>query len=173
MDGGSRIHLVNVITKTREIEDTRRPFKQSKKVAGKKPHAMVTDGIASYKQAFNKEFYDNRRSVDHIADVGLQESLNNVLERMHGSIREREKVTRGLKVDETPIIPMNQIYYNFIRPHQALEGKTPAEMAGIGIGGENKWLGLLKKVLNKKYHGNLLANSFSFFAISLIALTSG
>lgn len=144
MDEKTRFHLVSVITETREIKDARKPFKKAKEVAGKKPRAMVTDGLNSYKQAFNKEFYDHHQSVDHIADVGLQESLNNVLERMHGSIREREKVTRGLKADDTPIIPMNQIYYNFIRPHQALGGKTPAEMAGIGIEGENKWIELLK-----------------------------
>jgi hypothetical protein len=48
------------------------------------------------------------------------------------------------KVDDTPIIPMNQIYYNFIRPHQALKGLTPGEMAGIGINGNNKWRMLLE-----------------------------
>jgi hypothetical protein len=31
---------------------------------------------------------------------------------------------------------MNQIYYYFIRPHMGLKGKTPAEMAGIGVKGE-------------------------------------
>jgi hypothetical protein len=51
---------------------------------------------------------------------------------------------RGLKSDDTPIIPMNQIYYNFIRPHSALGGATPAEAAGVGIEGE-KWKGLLRK----------------------------
>jgi hypothetical protein len=75
----------------------------------------------------------------------LQESLNNVLERMHGSIREREKIMRGIKVDDTPIIPMNQIYYNFVRPHMGLDGKTPAEAAGVGIEGENKWRELIDK----------------------------
>lgn len=112
---------------------------------------MVADGLPSYKQAFTKEFYDYHKSVEHIADVALQESLNNVLERMHGSIRERENVIRGLKVDDTPILPLNQIYYNFIRPHQALKGKTPAEMAGIGVSGENKWMELLKRSLKHEY----------------------
>ncbi len=77
--------------------------------------------------------------------MALQESLNNVLERMHGSIREREKIMRGIKVDDTPIIPMNQIYYNFVRPHMGLDGKTPAEAAGVGIEGENKWRELIDK----------------------------
>lgn len=37
-------------------------------------------------------------------------------------------------------------YYNFVRPHQGLNGKTPAEMAGLDLGlGENKWLGLIEK----------------------------
>ena len=27
----------------------------------------------------------------------------------------------------------NRIYYNYLRPHQALGGKTPAEKAGIDL----------------------------------------
>jgi hypothetical protein len=56
---------------------------------------------------------------------------------------------RGPKEKRTPIIPMNKIYYNFIRPHQGLEGKTPAEAAGIGIDGENKWEELLKRSIKR------------------------
>ena len=137
--------MVSVITKTREVQDARKAFKKSKEVGNKIPRLMVTDGLASYKRAFNKEFYDQHLSCNHIADVALQESLNNVLERMHGTIREREKVMRGLKEDDTPIIPMNQIYYNFIRPHMGIDGATPAEAAGVGIAGENKWIELLKR----------------------------
>jgi putative transposase len=133
------------ITKTREIQDAKKAFRKSKEVGGKKPMLMVTDGLASDKKAFNSEFYDHHQSCKHVADVGLQESLNNILERMHGSIREREKVMRGLKVDDTPILPMNQIYYNFIRPHMGLKGRTPAEAAGVGISGENRWAELLKR----------------------------
>jgi hypothetical protein len=31
-----------------------------------------------------------------------------------------------------------QIFHNFIREHQALNGKTPAEACGIEIVGDNK-----------------------------------
>ncbi|MCX6676846.1 MAG: IS6 family transposase [Methanothrix sp.] len=145
MDERTRFHLVSIITKTREIGDAKKAFKKSKEVGNKKPELMVTDGLQSYKKAFNSEFYDHHQSCKHIADVALQESLNNVLERMHGTIREREKIMRGIKVDDTPIIPMNKIYYNFVRPHMGLDEATPAEAAGVGIGGENKWMELLKK----------------------------
>jgi hypothetical protein len=31
-----------------------------------------------------------------------------------------------------------QIFHNYIRPQQALKGKTPAEGAGIKVEGDNK-----------------------------------
>ena len=97
---------------------------------------------------YNAEFYDHHQSCHHIADVAFQESLNNVLERMNGSIREREMIMRGIKVDDTPIIPMNQIYYNFVRPHMGLNGATPAGAAGVVVRGENKWGALLEKSID-------------------------
>jgi putative transposase len=39
---------------------------------------------------------------------------------------------------ETPIFEGNRIYYNFIRGHEGLDGKTPAEAAGVGVEGDNK-----------------------------------
>jgi len=32
-----------------------------------------------------------------------------------------------------------QLFHNYIRPHQGLEGKTPSDKAGIKIEGDNKW----------------------------------
>jgi len=73
---------------------------------------------------------------------------NNIIERLHWTIRERNKVQRGLKKEETPIIEGLRIYYNFIRPHESLGGKTPAEVAGLDLGlSQNKWLDLLKLAL--------------------------
>lgn len=45
-----------------------------------------------------------------------------------------------------------RVYYNFIRPHMALDGKTPSEEAGIDLNlGENKWKGLIEKSIINKY----------------------
>lgn len=35
-------------------------------------------------------------------------------------------------------------------PHQALAGQTPAERAGIGVEGQDKWLALLTGALRRK-----------------------
>jgi putative transposase len=150
MDEKTRFQLVSMISETRETQEARKTFRKSKDVARKKPKLIVTDGLASYKGAFRSEFYDHHQSVKHVADVALETGMNNVIERMHGSFREREKVMRGIKTMETPIFDGNRIYYNFIRPHQALDGKTPAELAGIGVSGENKWEELLRRSANKR-----------------------
>lgn len=63
---------------------------------------------------------------------------------MNGEVRDREKVMRGLKRTDTPILKGIQIYYNFIRPHEGLNGATPADRAGIKIEGDNKWLTIIQ-----------------------------
>lgn len=66
------------------------------------------------------------------------------MERLNGEFRDREKVVRGVKKSNSPLIEGYQIYHNYIRPHMALEGKTPADVAGIEVKGENKWLTLIQ-----------------------------
>jgi putative transposase len=46
---------------------------------------------------------------------------------------------RGLKKMDTPILKGYQVYHNYFRTHEGLNGKTPAEACGIEIKGENKW----------------------------------
>jgi transposase-like protein len=75
-------------------------------------------------------------------------SNNNMVERLNGTVRGRNKTMRGLEDSSTAqaIIEGFRIYYNFIRPHQALAGRTPSEQAGIAVAsGDNKWLSLIKQ----------------------------
>ncbi|MGI0058762.1 MAG: hypothetical protein ACREBJ_03255 [Nitrosotalea sp.] len=69
---------------------------------------------------------------------------NNKMERLNGEIRDREKVARGLKKNDSPLINGYQIYHNYIRPHMALDGKTPSEACGIVIQGNDKWKTLIQ-----------------------------
>ena len=59
-------------------------------------------------------------------------------------IRDREKTMLGLKNKDTAILKGMQIYHNYIRPHEGLKGKTPAEACGIEIKGDNKWITLIQ-----------------------------
>jgi hypothetical protein len=69
---------------------------------------------------------------------------NNNMERLDGEIRDREKVVRGVEKPDSPLIEGYQIFHNLERPHVALDGKTPADLAGIEVQGENKWLTLIR-----------------------------
>jgi hypothetical protein len=55
---------------------------------------VVTDRRMSYKGTFKSEFYDRHQSVKHVAVAALETGMNNIIERMHGSVMEREKVIR-------------------------------------------------------------------------------
>ena len=57
---------------------------------------------------------------------------------------------RALKTDETPIIEGHRLFYNFIKPHESLNGNTPGEEAGITIEGDNKWLTLMRNAIKYK-----------------------
>ena len=72
------------------------------------------------------------------------------MERMNGELRDREKVIRGVKSVESPIFKGSQIFHNYLRPHDGLEGKTPAEVAGIKVEGSNKWITLIQNAKRAK-----------------------
>ena len=71
------------------------------------------------------------------------------MERFNGEVRDREKVMRGLKRTDTPILAGYQIYHNYVRPHEALKGRTPAEVAGIEVRGKNKWITIIQNASSK------------------------
>jgi hypothetical protein len=72
------------------------------------------------------------------------------MERMNGEVRDREKVLRGLKKDDSAMLSGYQLYHNYFRPHEGLDGKTPAEACGITIEGENKWKTLIENASKTK-----------------------
>jgi putative transposase len=98
---------------------------------------MISNGARNFNDSFNKEFYTNTTpSTRHISHIRLQgDHNNNKVERFKGEVRDREKVMRGLKRKDTPILTGYQIYHNYIRPHEGLNGKTPADASGIKIEG--------------------------------------
>ena len=85
--------------------------------------------------------------TEHVRVPNIRDcSNNNMVERSHRMIRQRNKVMRGLDAEESAQTMMDglRIYYNFLRPHSALDGKIPAQKANIELD-EAKWRTLIKK----------------------------
>ena len=59
---------------------------------------------------------------------------NNRVERLNGTLRERVKVQRGWKNPASKIAEGQRLHYNFVKPHMALEGQTPAQAAQVSKG---------------------------------------
>ena len=149
IDENTRFQLASVVSTERKVRDARMVFQKAKKNCGnRKPKYIVTDGLPAYRRAIKKEFITNDDSTEHIWNVGLQHHPNNNhVERLHGTIRNREKTMRGVKKTDSKIIDGHRLYYNFIKPHESLDGKTPSEKAGITIEGDNKWLTLIRNAV--------------------------
>jgi hypothetical protein len=56
---------------------------------------------------------------------------------------------RAIKKTDSAFIEGQRTYYDYQRPHTALEGKTPAEVAGIKVEGEDKWFTLIQNASKK------------------------
>ncbi|OLD21264.1 MAG: hypothetical protein AUF74_01570 [Thaumarchaeota archaeon 13_1_20CM_2_38_5] len=95
---------------------------------------------------------DRQKRTLHIRHIRLQgDHNNNKMERLNGEFRDREKVMRGIKKDNSVMFDGYQIYHNYLRPHMGLNGKTPAEACGVKITGENKWQTLIQQAsMNSK-----------------------
>ena len=145
MDDETRFWISSQVADHKGVSDVRPMYRDAKEVAGKRPSVLISDGAPNFHTAFNKEFYSNKKDSRHINHIHLKgDKNNNKMERLNGETRDREKVMRGIKTKNTPVLKGYQIYHNYIRSHEALKGKTPSEMAGIKIMGSDKWMTLIQ-----------------------------
>jgi transposase-like protein len=147
MDDQTRFWIAQEVADTKYSADIRPLFRLGKAIADKQPKTLITDGAPNFHEAFMDEYWTSKIGTrpEHIRDIRFDGTVhNNKMERMNGEIRDRERVMRTLERGDSPILEGYQIFHNYIRPHMALKGKTPAESAGIKVEGENKWMTLIQ-----------------------------
>ncbi len=150
IDPKTRFLIATEVSKKREIADARKIIASGKKITSRNPNYVLTDSLNSYQEAIRKEF-ENRAA--HIRTRSLKDGfVNRPIERYHNEIRERLKARRGLGNDESAqnFAELLKINHNFVKPHQGLDGKTPAQAANIDLNlGQDKYLDLIKQAGNK------------------------
>jgi transposase-like protein len=153
MDDETRFWIAKEVADTKYHANVHDLFKLGRKITGKAPFHIITDGAPNFYSGIEKEFWREKKQLAlvHEQDIRFDGKIhNNKMERMNGEIRDREKVVRGVKREDSPLISGLQIYHNYVRPHMALDGKTPAEVAGIKVQGENKWITLIQNARKKE-----------------------
>ncbi len=149
MDRKTRFLLASRLSTHRNVNGAVGAFTEARKVAKEsQPERIFADKLNAYPQAMT--YWEGESKPELVArmGVGKPHANNNRIERLNGTLRERVKVQRGWKSMKTPLADGARIHYNFVKPHSALEGQTPAQRAGVGVEGQNKWMELLKKAVS-------------------------
>ncbi len=137
IDADTRFLVAHLLTESRTSNNAKEVFRQA--LAIQRPIVLFTDGSFAYDEAVKKVFYSRYKAkqVEWVRRVGIRaRETNNIIERKHGTLKDRLRPARGLKSDETAKIWLDGyvINYNFCRTHKAI-GKTPAQAAGLDIKG--------------------------------------
>jgi transposase-like protein len=145
------------LTRGRKHADAKAFFEVAKKQAKRDPQVIFSDGLDSYRGEYDPVSIANVGKVVHIANVGIRSHMeNHRVERLHNTMREREKVMRHLKKANSAekVFKGFRAYYNFVRPHMTLDGHTPAQEAAIPVQlGTNRWLDLIRQAARQKANG--------------------
>jgi transposase-like protein len=147
IDEQTKFLVAGHLSASRTTEDAAQLFEKSVKVAKRKPISIYCDGLPAYVDGYNKVFYTMKKEgrPELIRRVGIRNIHNqNAVERLHGTLKDRIKPTRGLKGEETvrTLLEGWVVHYNYVRKHQTIK-MTPAQASGINM--KNDWHLLVKE----------------------------
>jgi hypothetical protein len=159
IDTKSRYIVSSDYAKDRTIPILNKVYRSAKRKVGNQVKIIATDGLMSYPRVIRKTFNLNKHATKNpkiIHQITKSDSggFNYKVERFHNTLRERTKVMRGFHgcIDSAQTILKGfEIYYNWIRNHQSLQGLTPSMIAvpNFQFQSNNKWLELIQR----GYHG--------------------
>jgi transposase-like protein len=140
IDDKTRFLLATRLSRSRTTQDAQILIDRAVKMAGKSPKAVITDKLKSYLDVrYGKD-------TEHIqGGIARVEDNTQKIERFHGTLKQRTKVMRGLKNFESAIDFTDGwlVHYNYLRPHESLQDKTPAEVSGVEYPYQN-WADIIR-----------------------------
>ena len=148
IDTKTRFLLASHISTSRTTKDAKILAEKAFERAGIPPRFIITDKLQAYLDAFEQVW---GADTVHLQSRGLSAPhLNtNLIERFHGTIKQRTKIMRDLQVKYSAEILLRgfMVHYNFFMEHSALDDRTPAEVAGIQ-GDIRNWGDLIELALH-------------------------
>lgn len=150
LDADTRFLMATHVSRGRSMSETRTPLRKAKAVTPDRPVEVFSDGMNSYHHAIGKEL--GYRSGDRVVNPHVRvpsiraPESNNMVERLHGTEKERIKVMRGFDTEQGTGALMEgfRAHYNLVRDHQTLH-TTPGVAAGFAPLPGFRWHELLKR----------------------------
>jgi putative transposase len=149
IDYNTRFVLASKLSRNRGVTDIKSAFETAQNKANKSPTVLLTDGWRAYRYACKSQFGSN--TVHVFTTPFVKKGLStNIVERWHGTLKDRLKPMRGMDKSETYQLILEGfiLNYNYLRPHESLKGKTPAEAAKIDFPYKN-WQGIIRSEMPK------------------------
>lgn len=152
IDRDTRFLLASRVALSRTTNDAEMLMLKASRRAGKRPKEVLTDQNASYLDGIEQAYGSDTEHVigNPFKHKETGESTSEI-ERFHGTLKDRTKVFRAFRDVETLIQFTNGwlVYYNYFKPHESLEGKTPAEKAHVNYDVKN-WADLARLPVSKE-----------------------
>jgi len=144
IDTDTRFLLSTKLSRNRNKEDIKVLMEKAREKAGKAPKEVWSDGWGGYRDGIELAFGSETKHVV-TTPFGDADSSSTLIERWHGTLKDRTKIMRGLKTKDSAQLLLDGwlIHYNYFRPHEGLDGKTPAEKAKVQLPFKN-WLDVVK-----------------------------
>ena len=130
IDEKTRYLLASRLSTSRTIKEAALVMNEAKRRAGKSPKRILTDKLAAYIDGIDLVFGADTKHIQSkpFTDV----NSTNVIERFHGTLKDRTKVVRGFKNMDTARLLTQAwlVHYNFFKEHTTLGDVPPAVKMG-------------------------------------------
>jgi putative transposase len=143
IDAKTRFLIATRVSETRTTKDAALLMNKAKRITGKIPKKIITDKLYAYWDGIELTF---GADTEHIQSSPFAHGYStSQIERWHSTLKERTKVMKAFRNIDTLIQFTDGflVYYNFLKPHHSLYGKTPAEAAKIDYEAKN-WMDIIK-----------------------------
>lgn len=149
IDATTRFLLATHVTRLRRVRDAGVVIRRAKRTTPDRPLEVRTDGMNAYRRAIGQELWFRSGSEvvnPHVRVPSIRaKKSNNLVERLHGTEKDRIKILRGFHGQRGAELFMDgfRVHYNLVRPHKTM-GTTPGEAAGLPDSGPFRWKGVLE-----------------------------
>jgi len=141
IDIKTRYLLVTRLSRSRTTQDVQILMDRAIKTARKNPKMVLAEKLASYPDIGCGFAIEQR-----LCSPYSNEDSTSLIARFHDAFKDRTKVMQGFKNFENASDYAHGwlVNYNYLKPHESLNDKTPTQVAGINYPYKN-WADIIRK----------------------------
>jgi len=133
IDVDSRYLLASHLSTSRTTQDAASLMRKAADRAGKAPKHIITDRLAAYLDGIELVFGADTKHIQ--SEPFVEADSTNIIERFHGTLKDRTDVVRGFKNMDTARLLTDAwlVHYNFFKEHETLGNVPPAQKMGMEL----------------------------------------